>query len=67
MWALTLLPLIIVWAAYLLHSVRPQSAPELLSEVAWREQRQCYSACYSGYSAPERCAYPQDHYGPCEP
>lgn len=54
------------WFA-LVRATRPGPSIPWASEIAYREGRQCFTPCYSGYSAPERCAYPDDHYGECEP
>lgn len=56
--ALVVLPALVV-------AVRPLPRTDTPSEIAYREGRQCCTPCYSGYSAPERCVYPEDHYGDC--
>jgi hypothetical protein len=68
--AVALIPLVlalwvVVWAG-LIHATRALPPPELLSEIAYREGRQCFTPVYdwSG-SAPERCVFPDDHYGEC--
>lgn len=64
---LLLVPALLGWAL-LLRSTRPLPSVPWLSEIAYREHRQCYGGCYSGWaSPPERCAYPEDHYGGCRP
>ena len=67
MWALLLLaPCLLAWL-WLLHATRPQPAPLTASELAYREGRQCCTAFYPyGGGYPDRCVYPEDHWGACE-
>lgn len=64
---LALLALSALAWAYLLRATSPQPAPEMASQVAYREGRQCCGAIYpwSGWP-PDRCVYPEDHWGECE-
>lgn len=49
-------------------ALRPVPVVDSPAVVAYREGRQCYGAVYGLWGgAPERCAYPVDHYGECAP
>lgn len=63
---LLLIPAVLTWM-HLLHATRPVPSLPWLSEIADREGRQCFTGVYGSWmSPPERCAYPEDHYGRCE-
>lgn len=61
-----LVPAALAWLGLLL-ATRPRPAPEMASQVAYREGRQCCGALYSWSGwPPDRCVYPEDHWGRCE-
>lgn len=63
-----LVPALVTLAGLRIATHREGPTPtELLSEIAYREHRQCCTALYSwGGGYPDRCVYPEDHYGKCE-
>lgn len=60
---------LVAWAAawfVLVRATQPGPSIPWASEIAYRDGRQCFTPVYdwSG-SAPERCVFPEDHYGEC--
>lgn len=64
----TMLPALLMLAVQHRETKRLGPPPaETLMEIAYREGRQCCTAIYGLWGGcPDRCVYPEGHYGECE-